>query len=116
MTEQLYFSLLAAFAAICGALVARIISYETRGRVAAALAGGYCGAGAGLAAAPPFAFLLTLLTGGSWSTSWNIESILSVLSAAVETTGLALLWGLVGGAAGGILIGTAVALFKKSRA
>jgi len=116
MTEQIYFSLLAAFAALCGALVARIISYETRGRFAAALAGGYCGAGAGLAAAPPFAFLLTLLTGGSWSTSWNLESILAVLAAAVETTGLALLWGLVGGAAGGILIGTVVAMFKKSRA
>lgn len=116
MTEQIYFSLLAAFAAVCGALVARIISYETRGRVAAALAGGYCGAGAGLAAAPPFAFLLTLLTGGSWSTSWSIESTLSILAAAVETAGLALMWGLIGGAAGGMLIGTAVALLKKSRA
>ena len=60
LTEAHYFLLIAAFAAICGALVGRIIAEETYDRRSAIFFGGYTGAGIGLTAGPPFAVLLSL--------------------------------------------------------
>jgi len=111
LTEAHYFLLIAAFAAICGALVGRIIAEETYDRRSAIFFGGYTGAGIGLTAGPPFAVLLSLLTG-----SWSGENGLSVLAVALESTGLALMWGAIGGAVGGTIAGLLVALLGRIRA
>jgi hypothetical protein len=111
LTEMHYFLLIAAFAAVCGALVGRIIAEETYDRRSAIFFGGYTGAGMGLTAGPPFAVILSLVTG-----SWSGENGLSVLSAAIESTGLALMWGAIGGAFGGTLAGLFIALLGRIRA
>ncbi len=111
ITEAHYFLLVAAFAALCGALVGRIIAEETYNRRSAVFFAGYTGAGAGLAAGPPFAVVLSLLTG-----SWSGENGLAVLSAAIESTGLALMWGTIGGAVGGMIAGLLIAMLGRIRA
>lgn len=110
MTEQLYLSLVAAFGALCGAMVARIISSEVDNSPGAFFAGIYTGTGGGVMGGPPFAFLLTLVTG-----SWGHENGLAILTAAIEATGTALMWGAIGGAAGGAAVGMVYALLKLRR-
>ena len=107
MTAATYLALVAAFGALCGALVARIISAEAENSIAAFFVGIYTGAGGGLMGGPPFAFLLSLMTG-----SWGYESGLAIITAAVEATGIALMYGAIGGAAGGGIVGLFYALLK----
>jgi len=108
MTEDVYFTLLISFAVACGAFVGRIIASEAQDRPTAVLAGAYCGAGAGLVGTPPFAFVITLIA-QSWSSQFGISALID----AIEATGMALLWGIAGGAAGGLVLGILVAAFKK---
>ena len=56
MTEELFVASIAGVAAPCGAIVGRIFAVEAPDRRTAVLAAGYCGAGAGLVSAIPFAF------------------------------------------------------------
>ena len=107
MTAATYLALVAAFGALCGALVARIISAEAENSLGAFFFGIYTGAGGGLLGGPPFAFLLSLMTG-----SWGYESGLAIVTAAVEATGIALMYGAIGGAAGGAIVGLFYALLK----
>jgi hypothetical protein len=109
MTDDLVFLLVVAAAAVCGAVVGRIIASEAQDRRAAAFAAAYCGAGAGLVSAPPAAFLLTLI-----DRSWTSQPWSSRLFDAAEATGPALLWGPAGGAAGGLVLGILVAILWRS--
>ena len=111
ITEAHYFLLVAGFAAVLGALVGRIIAEEAYDRLSAIFFGGYTGAGAGLAAGPPLAIVLSLVTG-----SWGGENGLAILSTAAESTGLALMWGTIGGAIGGTLAGLIIAVIGRIRA
>lgn len=108
MTEDLLYPVLMGAAALWGAIVGRIIASEAEDRATAVFAAAYCGAGAGLVSGPPLAFLLSLIL--KW---WSGELGVSGLVEAVESTGPALLWGPVGGAAGGLVLGIAVAIFKR---
>ena len=74
MTAATYLALVAAFGALCGALVARIISAEAENSLGAFFFGIYTGAGGGLLGGPPFAFLLSLMTG-----SWGYESGVAII-------------------------------------
>ncbi len=110
MTDELAFRLAIGIAVACGALAGRVFALEAEDRRTAILAAAYCGAGAGLLAAPVFSFLLVLAarlldaeTGG-----------IAALGEAAEAAGAALLWGPAAGAAGGLAIGALVALFKRS--
>lgn len=107
MTAATYLALVTAFGALCGALVARVISAEAENSIVAFLAGIYTGAGGGIVGGPPFAFLLTLTTG-----SWGSESGLAIVTSAIEATGVALMYGAIGGAAGGGIVGMLYALLK----
>jgi hypothetical protein len=107
MAAATYLTLVTAFGALCGALVARIISAEAENSRVAFFMGIYTGAGGGLVGGPPFAFLLTLVTG-----SWSYENGLAIVAAAIEATGTALLYGAIGGAAGGAVVGLLYALLK----
>ena len=109
MTEELFVASIAGVAALCGAIVGRIFAVEAPDRRTAVLAAGYCGAGAGLVSAVPFAFLLVLVA--KW---WTSNLGLAALFEAVEAVGAGLLWGVAGGAGGGLLVGIVVALFKRS--
>ena len=109
MTDELAFRLAIGIAVVCGALAGRIFALEAENRRTAVLAAAYCGAGAGLLAAPAFSFPLVLTarlldaeTGG-----------IAALGEAAEAAGAALLWGPAAGAAGGLAIGALVALFKR---
>jgi hypothetical protein len=97
-------------AVLCGAATGRTFALEAENRRVAVLAAAYCGAGAGLMAAPIFTFLLVLTTG-----LMNPETggTIAALGEAAEATGPALLWGATGGAGGGLAIGTVIALFKS---
>ena len=109
MTEQLFITAVAGVAALCGAIVGRIFAIEAPDRRTAVLAAAYCGAGAGLVGSVPFAFLLVLIV--NWATT---RSGLAALLKAGEAIGPGLLWGVVGGACGGLLVGIVVALFKRA--
>jgi hypothetical protein len=109
MTDELAFRLAIGIAVVCGALTGRIFALEAEDRRTAILAAAYCGAGAGLLGGPVFSFLLVLIaklldagTGG-----------IAALGEAAEAIGPALLWGPAAGAAGGLVIGALVALFKR---
>jgi hypothetical protein len=108
MTEDMYLVLVMSFAALCGAFVGRVFASEAENRRTAVLAAAYMGAGAGLVGAPPFAFLLTFVV-HSWRSGLGIAPLID----AIEATGVGLLWGPVGGAAGGLLLGILVALLGK---
>lgn len=108
MTGDLFNTVVMGMAALFGALVGRIIASEAEDRATAIFAGAYCGAGAGLMSGPPLAFALALIV-----KLWRGELGFSGLVEAVETTGPALLWGPAGGAAGGLVLGIIVALFKR---
>jgi hypothetical protein len=108
MTENMYWALVVSFAALCGAIVGRVFAAEAENRRTAALAAAYTGGGAGLMSAPPFAFLLTFVV-HSWNSGFGIPPLID----AIEATGVGLLWGPVGGAAGGLVLGMLVALLGK---
>jgi hypothetical protein len=98
------------FAAVWGALVGRVFAVEGQDRPSAILAAGYCGAGTGLLSGPPFALLLMLI--GNWARSTAQPG---GLLDAVDDVGAGLLWGPIGGAAGGLLIGLLVVLLGGGR-
>jgi len=108
MTENLFFLLVVGVAALCGAIVGRIIALEAQDRPTAVFAAAYCGAGAGLVTGPPFAFLLALI-----AKLWGVDIGISSLIDAIEATGPALLWGPAGGAAGGLVLGIVVAILRR---
>jgi hypothetical protein len=108
MTDELAFALVIGIAAAFGAVVGRVFALEAEDRRTSILAAGYCGAGAGLMSGPVFAFLLTVVTA-----MLDQQSVDSVLGRAALATGPALLWGIAGGAGGGLLVGVLVALFKR---
>jgi hypothetical protein len=110
MTEQLFIASVAGVTALCGAIVGRIFAVEAADRRTAILAAVYCGAGAGLVASVPFAFLLVLIV--RWATT---HTGFGALLQAGEAIGPGLLWGVAGGAGGGLLVGIVVALFKRVR-
>jgi len=110
MTEQLFIASVAGLTALCGAIVGRIFAVEAPDRRTAILAAAYCGAGAGLVASVPFAFLLVLIV--KWATT---HTGFAALLDAAEAIGPGLLWGLAGGAGGGVAVGVVVALFKRVR-
>jgi hypothetical protein len=108
-TEELVFTLVASIAAVCGASAGRIFAVEAEDRTTAVLAAAYVGAGAGLIGAPPTAFLLTVIA-KSWNSQAGVGSIL--FDATVTATTVAMLWGTIAGAAGGLVVGAIVATFK----
>src|SRR5262245_28597654 len=109
MTDELAFNLAIAIAAVCGALAGRIFALEAEDRRTAVLAAAYCGAGAGLLGGPVFAFLLVLMA----KTMDAGTGLAGALGDAAEAIGPALLWGPAAGAAGGLVVGTLVAIFKR---
>jgi hypothetical protein len=108
MTDELFYTVIACVAALCGAVVGRIFALEAPDRATAVFAAAYSGTGAGLVSGPPLAFLLALAV-KLWAGDLGIAGLIE----AVEATGPALLWGPVGGAAGGLLIGLLVVPFKR---
>ncbi len=108
MTEQQFIASVAGVAALCGAIVGRIFAMEAPDRRTAALAAAYCGAGAGLVSSVPFAFLLVLIV--KWATT---HTGFAAMLEAAEAIGPGLLWGVAGGAGGGLLAGIVVALLKR---
>ena len=107
MTDELVFTSVMCVAAVCGAIAGRIFALEAENRRTAVFAAAYCGAGAGLVSAPPLAFTLMLI-----ARLWSSQPWTSALFDAAEATGAAMLWGIAGGAAGGLLLGVLVAAFK----
>src|SRR5215470_16382736 len=109
MTNELAFTLTVGFAAAAGVLTGRTFALEAEDRRTAVLAAAYCGAGAGLLGGPVVAFVLV-----SVAKLVDAQDGLAVaLARGAEATGPALLWGPAGGAAGGLVIGVLVALFKR---
>lgn len=108
MTEQLICALVASIAAVLGAFSGYVFAVEGRSRAASILAAGYMGGGAGLASALPSSSLLMLAAQlmSADSLPW-LE--------ALDATGTALMWGIAGGVAGGLLMGCIVAVFKRYR-
>jgi hypothetical protein len=109
MTVELGFNLAIGIAAACGALAGRTFALEAEDRRTAILAAAYCGAGAGLLAGPVFAFALVLIA----KLLVADAGAGAALGDAAEATGPALLWGPAAGAAGGLVVGVLVALFKR---
>src|SRR5688572_29772640 len=98
MTEDLTFALMLGVAALCGVATGRTFALEAENRRVAVLAAAYCGAGAGLMAAPICTFVLVLTTSVM---SPETGGALAALAEAGGATGPALLWGAAGGAGGG---------------
>jgi hypothetical protein len=98
------------FAAVGGLIAGRAIAIEGEDRHTAILAAGYVGAGIGLLSGPAAALLLTLVAWWSRTTATT-----TVLSETVEDFGTGLLWGPIGGAAGGLLVGLVVVVFGGRR-
>jgi hypothetical protein len=109
MTEELFIVSVAGVGALFGAIVGLTFALEAPDRRTAVLAAAYCGAGAGLTSAIPFSFLLVLIV--RWATT---HTGLAALLEAGEAIGPGLLWGVAGGAGGGLLVGIVVALFKRA--
>jgi hypothetical protein len=99
------------FAAVFGLIAGRPIGMEGEDRRTAILGAGYVGAGTGLLTGPPAALLLTLV--GLWSPSTSTTN--TVLWESVEDFGGGLLWGPIGGAAGGVLVGLVVVMVGARR-
>jgi hypothetical protein len=111
MTEEVLFRwTVMGFAAVWGLVVGRAFAMEADNRATAVLAAAYCGAGAGLVSGPPFALIFILVAQLS-----KPETTLAVLLDALEAAGAAVLWGPLGGAAGGLLVGILVAALKMYR-
>lgn len=106
MTSDFAFLLAVGIAALCGAATGRIFALEGRDRRTSILAAGYCGAGAGILAAPTFGFVLVLIA------RLSSDTFVAAVARAAQATGPALLWGAGGGATGGLLVGLVVALIK----
>ena len=98
------------FGALWGLVVGRAFALEADNRITAVLAPAYCGAGAGLVSGPPFALMFILVAQLS-----KPETTLAVLLGALEAAGAAVLWGPLGGAAGGLFVGILVAALKMYR-
>jgi hypothetical protein len=109
MTDDLTFALTIGVAAVCGGATGRVFALEAEDRRTAVLAAAYCGAGAGILSAPLFAFVLALIAKALDAETDGI----SALASAAEAVGPALLWGGVGGAGGGLLVGLVIAPFKR---
>ena len=93
------------FAAVWGIVAGKVIALEGQSRHAAILGAGYVGAGTGLLSGPPAALLLTLMV---WLSS--AAATRGDLWETLEDFGAGLIWGPIGGAVGGLLIGIAVVL------
>lgn len=107
--DDLAFMLAVAVAAACGAVTGRVFALEGEDRRTSMLAAAYCGAGAGLLSSPLVAFAVVLI-----ATVLDPEAgIGQALASAGEAAGPALLWGVAGGAGGGLVVGILAALFRK---
>jgi hypothetical protein len=107
--EQLGILLATGVAAICGALAGRVFALEGDNRRTSILAAAYCGAGSGLVSGPLVAFPIVLI-----GIVLDPErGIATALLRAGEAIGPALLWGVAGGAVGGLAVGIPIALFKR---
>jgi hypothetical protein len=96
-------------AAICGAATGRPFAIEGENRRASILAAAYCGAGAGLLSSTLITFVVVLIAAALHPEKGAGAAVLN----AGEAVGPALLWGIVSGAGGGLLVGLLVALFKR---
>jgi hypothetical protein len=108
MTEELFIASVAGVAALFGAIVGRTFAVEAPDRRTAVLAAAYCGAGGGMVSSVPFSFLLVLI-----ATWWTSDIGIAAFISAIEAIGPGLVWGVAGGAGGGLLVGMVVALFKR---
>lgn len=97
-----------AFAALFGLIAGRAIAVEGENWSTSVLGAAYFGAGVGLMCSILLGTLLTLVAQylNTESTTWFD---------ALDVAGTALLWGTAAGAAGGLAIGTVIAMFSLRR-
>jgi hypothetical protein len=107
--DDFAFLLAIAVAILCGALAGRVFAVEGENRRTSILAAGYCGAGAGLLSGTLVAFAVVLIA----AMLDPAASLLSDLAGSGRVIGPALLWGTVSGAGAGLVVGIAVASFKR---
>ncbi|HEX5998975.1 MAG TPA: hypothetical protein VFZ16_06220 [Hyphomicrobiaceae bacterium] len=107
--DDLTFILALGMGAICGAATGRAFAVEGEDRRTSILAAAYCGAGSGVLSAPLLVFVVVLVTRLLDADGDTVTA----LAYGGEAVGRALLWGVVGGAGGGLAIGILVALFKR---
>jgi hypothetical protein len=109
MTELFIYAVVAIVAAVFGAIAGRVFAVEAENALAAIFAGTYMGAGVGLMVGTlmgsPFTLVAQILNEGS-STWFD----------ALHVAGMALLWGTVSGATGGLALSMViVALHLRTR-
>ena len=105
MTAVLVYAVVASGAAILGAIAGRVFAVEAENRRTAMFAGAYVGAGVGLLTAVFLGSLLTLV-------AQLLNTASSTWFDALDVAGNALVWGVVGGASGGLVVGLVVAMFN----
>ena len=105
MTAVFVYAVVGSGAAILGAIAGRVFAVEGENRRTAMFAGTYVGAGVGLLTAVSLGSLLTLL-------AQLLNTASSTWFDALDVAGNALLWGVAGGAAGGLVISLAVVTFN----
>ena len=105
MTAGLVYLVVAAVAAVLGAIAGRVFAVEAENRRTALFAGTYVAAGVGLAIAMPLGSLLALAAQllNAGSSTWFD---------ALDVAGMSLLWGTLSGAAGGLAVSLVVALLN----
>jgi hypothetical protein len=107
--DEIALVLAVGIAAVCGAATGRAFALEGENRRTSILAAAYCGAGAGLLSAPLVAFPVVLIA----TVLHPQTGIAAAFLSAGEAAGSALLWGVAGGATGGLAVGIVVSLFKR---
>jgi hypothetical protein len=107
--DDIAFLLAIAAAILCGAVTGRVFAVEGENRRTSILAAGYCGAGAGLLSGALVAFAVVLAA----TMLDPAASLLADLVSSGRVMGPALMWGTVSGAGAGLVVGIAVASFKR---
>jgi hypothetical protein len=105
MTEVFVYTVVGVVAAVFGAIAGRVFAVEAENRLTAIFAGTYVAAGVGLTSAMPIGSLLTLVA--QWLNAGS-----STWLDALDVASMALLWGTVSGAAGGLAVSIVVAVFN----
>ena len=104
MTEMFVYTLVASVAAVLGAIAGRVFAVEGENRLMAILAATYVSAGVGLISA--------VLTGSTLTLAAHLYNAgSSTWFDALDVAGMALVWGTLGGAAGGLAISVVIAAF-----
>jgi hypothetical protein len=106
MTEEFIYALVASVAAVFGALAGRVLAVEAQDGPTGIFAATYVGAGVGLVSALPLGSLLTF-----GAQLWGSQEVATIFDA-LDATGRAVMLGTASGAAGGLVIGVAVAAVK----